>query len=129
MVREEEWSAFAAVKGVVGGVRGGTAVSVDVLFLPPVAGYARDHRWPEGLILAMEADGTARLTGLAQGVEGLVAELLRWRRHCRVEGGPELRAWMAEEVRAMAALYETEDALPVSGSTFEEQRPEEEKSP
>ena len=105
-VREAEWSAFATSQGVVGGVRGGVPVAVEVLFLPPVAAYARDHAWPEGLVLKMQGDGTARLTGMAQGVDGLIAELLRWRRHCRIDGGPELRARMAEEVRAMAALYE-----------------------
>ena len=105
-VREAEWSAFAAVQGVIGGVRGGATVAVEVVFLAPVAAYARDHAWPGGLSLAMGGDGTARLTGVAQGMDGLVAELLRWRRHCRVDGGPELRARMGEEVRAMAALYE-----------------------
>ena len=105
-VREAEWNAFAASQGVVGGVRGGLAVSVDVVFLPPVAPYARDHSWPEGLSLEMQEDGMAMLTGVAQGTDGLIAELLRWRRFCRVDGGPELRAQMTEEVRAMAALYE-----------------------
>lgn len=117
--REAEWAAFAAVKGVVGGVRGGAAVSVDVLFLPPVAGYARDHRWPEGLALSAGDAGTARLTGMAQGVNGLLAELLRWRRFCRVDGGPELRARMAEEVWAMAAFYEIEGVIPFAASISE----------
>ena len=105
-MRAAEWAAFAATQGVVGGVRGGSSAPVDVVFLPPVASYARDHRWPAGLTLTPEAAGAVRLTGVAQGLEGLVAELLRWRRYCRVEGGPELRARMAEEVQAMAALYE-----------------------
>lgn len=105
-VREAEWGAFAAAKGIVGGLRGGAAVAVDVVFLPPVAAYARDHRWPDGLRLERRGDGTAWLTGEAQGTDGLVAELLRWRRHCRVDGGPELRARMVEEVQALAGLYE-----------------------
>ncbi len=104
-VREAEWATFAAAQGVVGGIRSGAAVGVDVVFLPPVAAYARDHQWPEGLALTGEAGGAVRMTGSALGVEGLVAELLRWRRHCRVEGGPELRARMAEEVNAIADLY------------------------
>ena len=108
-VRAAEWEAFASAKGVVGGVRGGASVGVEVAFGPAVAAYARDHRWPEGLALTPQADGSARLTGAAQGADGLVAELLRWRRHCRVVGGPELRARMAEEVRAMAALYQEPD--------------------
>lgn len=106
-VRAAEWEVFAATQGVVGGVRGGASASVDVVFLPPVASYARDHRWPTGLTLTPGEAGTARLTGAAQGLDGLVAELLRWRRYCRVEGGPELWARMAEEVQAMAAHYET----------------------
>ncbi len=106
MRREADWAAFAGMEGVVGGMRGGPAVAVDVTFLPDVAAYARDRHWPEGLDLAMGEDGMARLTGVAQGPDGLVAELLRWRRFCRVDGGPELRARMAEEVRAMAAIYE-----------------------
>jgi predicted DNA-binding transcriptional regulator YafY len=105
-VRETEWAAFAASKGIVGGLRGGAAVAVNVVFLPPLAAYARDQTWPEGLHLELQDDGTARLTGTAQGTDGLVAELLRWRRFCRVDGGTELRARMAEEVRAMANLYE-----------------------
>jgi predicted DNA-binding transcriptional regulator YafY len=104
-VQEAEWGAFAAAKGVVGGVRGGPAVAVDVVFVPPVAAYARDHSWPEGLTLTEEADGAVRMTGSALGVEGLVAELLRWRQFCRVEGGPELRAKMIDEISAMTDLY------------------------
>jgi len=106
--REAEWAAFAGAKGIIGGMRGREAVAVSVVFLPEVAAYAQDHRWAEGLTLAVEPDGSARLTGTAQGMDGLVPELLRWRRFCRVEGGPELQARMAEEVRAMAALYEPE---------------------
>ena len=45
-VRAAEWGAFAATQGIVGGVRGGSSASVNVVFLPPVAPYARDHRWP-----------------------------------------------------------------------------------
>lgn len=105
-LREAEWEAFAGAKGIIGGLRGGVAVAVDVLFLPPVAEYARNHQWPDGLTLTMLADGTARLSGEVQGVDGMIPELLRWRRFCRVEGGLQLRARMVEEVRAIVALYE-----------------------
>ena len=106
LLRQDEWEAFRQARGVVGGLRGGTPLAVNVLFLPPVVGYARTRRWPDGLALTLQPDGTARLTGHAQGADGLVTELLRWRRHCRVDGGPELRARMVEELRAMAALYQ-----------------------
>ena len=107
VVREEEWASFQAMRGVIGGIRSKeAAVSVDVLFAVPVAAYARDQRWPAGLSASDEAGGAVRLTGIVSGVSGLVAELLRWRRYCQVEGGAVLRAAMAAEVWAMAALYE-----------------------
>ena len=118
--REAEWEAFIHTHAAFG-LRGGPPLAVDVLFLPPVAGYARDRRWPAGLVLSAEGDGEARLTGQAQGADGLVTELLRWRRFCRVDGGPELRARMVEELREIAALYPEverpqDHAAPVSGS-------------
>ncbi len=106
VVREPEWTLFVGVQGIVGGLRSGPAVAVDVVFLPEVALYARDHRWPDGLILTMQDDGAARLQGQVQGAAGIVSELLRWRRFCRVDGGPELRSKMAGEISAMADLYQ-----------------------
>lgn len=108
-VRDPEWAAFTRVTSVIGGVRGGVEVQVDVRFAPAVASYARDRQWPDTLRLRAEPGGTVRLTGVVQGVDGLLVELLRWRRHVLVLGGPELRARMAEEVRAMAALYPDEE--------------------
>ena len=104
-LRGEEWQAFAGAKGVMGGVRSGTAITVDVVFSAEVAVYAADRQWPEGLTLTAQENGTMRLTGQVQGTEGIVPELLRWRRYCRVEGGAELRAQIAEEIGAMATLY------------------------
>jgi len=106
-VREEEWMSFQSAQGVIGGIRGEeVGVPVDVMFMPPVAAYARDQRWAEGLSVKEEPSGNVRLAGTVNGMSGLVAELLRWRRYCVVEGGAALRAQMAEEVQAMAALYE-----------------------
>ncbi len=118
--REAEWEAFTRTQAAFG-LRGGPPLPVDVLFLPPVADYARGRRWPDGLSLTTQPDGAARLTGRALGADGLVTELLRWRRFCRVDGGPELRARMVAELRAMAALYPEDErpqqpAAPVSGS-------------
>lgn len=110
-VREEEWSSFRSALGVVRGIRGETgaeAVPVNVVLVPPVAAYASSQQWPLGLLVSEELSGVVRLTGTVVGTSGLVAELLRWRRYCYVEGGVELRAKMAEEVRAMAALYESD---------------------
>lgn len=107
-VREAEWASFLANE-TVGGLRGGPEITVQVRFSPEVAAYARDRRWPSTLHISAESDGGALLTGTVQGVEGLVPELLRWRRHARVLGGPELRARVAEEVQAMAALYAVEE--------------------
>ena len=104
-LRSLEWAAFLETRGVVSGLRGEEPVPVDVLFIPPVAAYARTRQWPDGLFLAIDADGSVRLSGTAAGVSGLVPELLRWRRYCQVLGGPALRAAMTEEVHALAALY------------------------
>ena len=112
-VHEPEWAAFSAARGVIGGIRGEESVPVEVVFVPPVAVYARTRQWPAGLVLTPAADGAVRLSGTAAGVSGLVPELLRWRRYCHVLGGPALRTAMTEEVHALAALYFEQP--PVSG--------------
>ncbi len=105
-LREQEWAAFTSALGIVGGLRGGAQVVVRVTFDPHVAPYALRRTWPDGLAAERQQDGTALLTGTAQGTAGLLVELLRWRRHAHVEGGPELLAAMRAEVQAMSALYE-----------------------
>ncbi|MBV9852108.1 MAG: WYL domain-containing protein [Armatimonadetes bacterium] len=105
-LREAEWAAFAGAIGVIGGLRGGTEEAVDVLFAPPVAPYALARRWPAGLTATPQPDGAARLTGTVAGLDGITAELLRWRRHAQALGGPALRARMRAELAAMAALYD-----------------------
>jgi predicted DNA-binding transcriptional regulator YafY len=104
-IRNDAWERFRSSKGVFGGWRGGAAVEVAVRFSPEAAPYALDRRWPESLSIRRREDGSALLTGTAQGEEGILPEILRWRRHAEVLGGPELRARMAEEIRAMAATY------------------------
>jgi predicted DNA-binding transcriptional regulator YafY len=107
-VREAEWAAFALAGGVMSGLRGGPPVDVEVRFDPVVAPYALDRRWPEGLTIQAQPDSSARLSGTVTGCEGVVPELLRWRRHARVLGGSLLKARMTEEVRALSALYAEE---------------------
>jgi len=103
--REAEWAEFEAKAGI-GGIRGGEALPVQVRFAPAVAAWARDRRWPPGLTITDAPDGAALLTGIAHGgTDALIAEILRWRRHAQVLGGPELRARMAEEVRELAGMY------------------------
>jgi predicted DNA-binding transcriptional regulator YafY len=106
-------------EGVVGGLRGGPPVLVEVRFDAVVAPYARERRW--GFAVTFEEcdrgecdrpgddrrppPGSIIMRGVVRGVEGIVRELLAWMRHAEVLGGPALRARMAEEVRALAALY------------------------
>jgi predicted DNA-binding transcriptional regulator YafY len=104
-IREAAWAAFAGASGVIGGLRGGSPEPVDVLFALPVAPYALARHWPDGLACAAQSDGSARLTGSVQGLDGICAELLRWRRHAQVLGGPALRERMREEIEAMRSLY------------------------
>ena len=73
---------------------------------PIVAPYAASRQWPTGLTLTPLPTGEARLTGSVQGVDGMVAELLRWKRYVVVEGGPDLRAAMVAEIDAMAQAYQ-----------------------
>jgi predicted DNA-binding transcriptional regulator YafY len=101
---EDAWATFTAgADGAVGGLRGAASVAVDVRFAPEVATYARSHRWPASLAASDEPDGAVRLAGTVGHVDATVAELLRWRRHVRVLGGPELRAAYRAEVVAMLA--------------------------
>ena len=106
--RDDAWDDFADAAGVVGGLRGGPAVAVEALFSPEVTPYAQGQAWEEGLTLTALPDGRALLTGVAQSADAMVAELLRWRRHCRVLGGPALRAAMRDELAAVTALYPDE---------------------
>jgi len=104
-LRAAEWEAFASATGVIGGLRGGFPQPVDVLFALPVAPYAMARCWPAGLACRVQPDGTVRLTGEVQGLDGIVAELLRWRSHARVLGGPDLMERMRAELQSMLALY------------------------
>ena len=75
-----------------------------------IAGITCSARCPSisssGLTITDAPDGAALLTGIAHGgTDALIAEILRWRRHAEVLGGPELRARMAEEVRELAGMY------------------------
>lgn len=105
-LREREWLEFSQTGGIVGGLRGGQPIDVQVRFSAEVASYASSRHWPAGLTLSPALDGTALLTGTVQGLGGILKEVLPWRRHAVVEGGALLRAAIAEEVRAMAALYD-----------------------
>lgn len=113
---EDAWSAFIEEEGVFLGLRGGPPVAVQVRFSPEVARYALRHsRWPKGLSTAKQPDGTVLLTGTASGVDGIVVEVLRWRRYACVEGGPELLAAVRAEIEEMAKFYRTppESRIPV----------------
>ncbi len=102
---EQAWKAFQDVGGVLGGLRGEAPISVEVVFNADVAAYALDRQWPNTLRLTVMPDGCVQMTGTAQGTAGLVVELLSWRRHVVVKGGPELRAEMEAEVQAIAVRY------------------------
>jgi predicted DNA-binding transcriptional regulator YafY len=101
--RPRPWD--ASNEGVVGGLRGGALVLVEVRFEARVAAYARERRWSFRATFEEDAQGCVVMRGMVRGTEGIVKELMTWQRHATVLGGPELRARMAEEVRAMALLY------------------------
>ena len=118
---EDVWEAFlqqqaASVGGIVGGIEA-AAFTVEVIFDAPVAAYARDHRWSATLRIEDVATdtsappgdsmspGVVRLRGTVPNCQAMVAELLRWRRHAHVLGGPELRAAYRDELTAMCAAH------------------------
>lgn len=103
---EAAWSAFKRSGGIFRQWRGGDRVTLKVEFSPEAAPYARRTAWPEGLQLTDTEAGGILMTGEARGIEGVVPELLRWRRHVRVLGGAELKEAYLGELRAMSALYE-----------------------
>jgi predicted DNA-binding transcriptional regulator YafY len=102
--RPRPWD--ASDEGVVGGLRGGPMVAVEVRFAAQVAAYARERRWGFHATFEEVGDGAVVMRGMVRGTEGILKELMTWQRHATVLGGPELRRRMAEEVRAMAALYD-----------------------
>ena len=81
--RDDEWSTFAGALGVVGGLRSESTVDVNVGFSPEVADYVMRHPWTNGIL----------------------PDLLRWRRHALIMGGPELREALVEELEIMTQLY------------------------
>ena len=91
--------------GVVGGLRDGGWIEVEVRFDSIVAPSARDRLWPFETTFIPNDDGSVILRGEVRGTEGIVRELLSWRRHATVLGGAPLRERMTAEVKAMAALY------------------------
>lgn len=93
-------------EGVVGGLRGGKRVEVEVRFDAEVAPFAQARNWPfQADFSKPDSAGCVVMRAQVQGVEGIVRELLTWRRHAVVIGGSELRERMIEEVRALSALY------------------------
>ena len=64
---EAQWEAVTRTHAAFG-LRGGPPLPVDVLFLPPVAAYARGRRWPDGLALATLLPGGRRAG--AAGADG-----------------------------------------------------------
>lgn len=103
---EAAWQAFRGQTGVFLGLRGGPPVAVKVRFSPEVADYAAEPgRWPEDWTVVREPDGAVLLDGTALGTDGILVEILRWRRHARVLGGPEFLVRDRAELSAMAAQY------------------------
>jgi predicted DNA-binding transcriptional regulator YafY len=92
-------------EGVVGGLRGGPMVEAVVRFDSEVALFAKEHNWPFAATFTPGEEGSVIMRCRVQGVEGMVKEMLSWRHHAEVLGGPELRASFVAELRAMANIY------------------------
>lgn len=103
--RDADWAAFRRQSGVVRGLRGGEPIPVKIRFSPTVTRYVNETTWPEGLKCHPLPNGGVCVAGTVQGVEGILVEVLRWRRHATVEEGEKLRAALQEELKAIQANY------------------------
>jgi len=88
------------------GPNSGKPTTIEVVFDPVVARYARRRLWDFERTLSALPDGALRMTASVRGLTDIKRELLSWGRHVEVIEPPELRQMMAEEARAMAAVYE-----------------------
>jgi predicted DNA-binding transcriptional regulator YafY len=84
----------------------GEAVQIEIVFDKDTARYARRRNWEFQHELRDEPDGSLRMTGIVRGLKDIQRELLSWGRHVEVIEPLELRNSIAEEARAMAAVYE-----------------------
>lgn len=67
------------------------------------------RRWIDIKSIDRHADGSATVSGTTDTLFFAMQELLHYRYHCQVLGGPELLAEMQETVKKMAASYNSEE--------------------
>jgi len=70
------------------------------------------RRWIEIERIEPQADQSAIVHGTTESIFWAIQELMHYRHHCRVLGGPEIRREMEETIDKMAELYGREGPLP-----------------
>jgi len=93
-----------------GGFRGTEPVEVVVRFDAYQARWMREKRWPGETERVEQGDGGLTLRLTVTSLEGVLRWVLQSGSHVEVLAPEELRERVAEEGRAMAALYGEEEA-------------------
>ncbi len=74
-------------KGVVGGIWRGEWIKVVVRFDAVAAPWAKDRNWPFETMWEAQAAGSPVLRAQVRGCEGIIRELLTWRRRATICAG------------------------------------------
>ena len=85
--------------------RGAAVVEVAVRFDKYQARYIRERVWQADQSIEEGADGGLTLRFCASGLNEIARWIMSYGRHAQVLAPPELRAIVAENVRAMSAIY------------------------
>ncbi len=88
------------------GPNSGESTQVEVVFDTVVARYAKRRLWDFEHTLTPLPGGSISMTATVRGLIDIKRELLAWGSHTEVIKPIELRTMMAEEARAMAAVYD-----------------------
>jgi predicted DNA-binding transcriptional regulator YafY len=87
------------------GIRGGPPVPVEIQFDAHQARWIRERRWAGPNPIKELADGGLILRLETSGLEGVKQWVMQYGRHAEVLSPPELRAAVAEELRAAGERY------------------------
>lgn len=84
---------------------GGDVHTIELLFHPSAAGYAREYRWHETEQFSIAPDKRLRLTFTAAINPELEARIWRWGSKVEVVHPPDLRKQFAADVVTLASVY------------------------
>lgn len=105
--REPDFSIEAWMGHAFDGIRGEQAVKVEIWFDEYQARWIREMNWPHDYEREELANGELILRFETGGLEGVKRWVMKYGHHAEVLAPPELRAQVAEELRAAGERYVT----------------------